>query len=322
MAQEDIQVTPYNGSVAAADLLGSERNLLISNFGSPTTGTLEDGDGILGSGDDGATTFNGSPVTYIGSGTVTPGIDLGILGVSLGTPVDVVVFKAGGDTYFHYPAGEPNLLGNVFLVVDIDATPYTIFTPLCFTHGTEIRTPTGHRPIESLSAGDWVMDIHGDRQVIEWIGKTTLRIPDRPEYRKWHPVRVAANVFGRGVPYRPTWLSQQHRVLVRSALNELYFDEADCLAPIVRLADGKNIRIDRTVTEVTYFHILCAEHKVLSANGMPAESLHLGQVARCGVERAAFGEFEIEEEIASVPAAAPILRGFEARLLAGQYEQV
>ncbi|WP_194137943.1 Hint domain-containing protein [Salipiger mangrovisoli] len=279
-----------------------------------------DGDGILGSADDGATTFNGDSVTYIGSGTVTPGVDLGVLGVQLGTPVDVVVFEAAGQIYFHYPAGEPNLAGNIFLVVNIDATPYSVITPICFAHGTEIRTPTGCRPIESLHAGEKVMDIDGNRLDIRWIGRIHLRIPARRAFAKWHPVRIAADAFGRGHPYRTTWLSQQHRVLVRSALNELYFGESYCLAPVVQLADGAGVRIDRSVIDVTYHHILCDRHAVLLANGLPAESLHLGQVAQMGLSRAAFGEFEIAQElgdeIGSVPAAAPVLRGFETRLLA------
>ena len=320
MTTEEITVSPYNGSVAAAVLLGSEQNLLISDFGTPTTGMLQDGDGILGSGDDGSSTFNGDPVSFIGSGTVTPGVDLGILGVSLGTPVAVVVFEAGGQIYFHYPEGEPNLLGNLFLVVDIDATPYVVFTPLCFTAGTLMRTPEGRRPIETLARGDRVVDLGGESHRIEWVGKMQLRIPRRAAYRKWHPVRIEAHAFGRGHPYRPTWLSQQHRVLVRSALNEFYFGEADCLAPVVRLADGETIRVDRSVSEVTYYHILCDRHAVLVANGLPAESLHPARAARHGIAEAAFGEFSegLGEGIVSVPAAAPILRGYEARLLARQ----
>lgn len=318
MSSEDILVTPYYGSVAAATLLGSSQNLLISDFGSPTTGTLVDGDGILGSADDGSTTFNGVSVTYIGSGTVTPGIDLGILGVALGTPVDVVVFEAGGTIYFHYPAGEPNLVGNLLLVVEIDSDPYNIFAPVCFAEGTHIQTPKGEVPIEALRVGQKVTDIDGKRHEIRWIGQISLRIPERDAYRKWRPVRIAPNAFGRGLPYRPTWLSQQHRVMVRSAVSELYFGETCCLAPVVRLADGLRIRVDTAVRRITYHHILCEDHAVLRANGLPAESLHLGEIARHGISRAAFGEFDMEEEIGGVPAAAPILRGFEARLLARQ----
>ncbi|MCA0996709.1 Hint domain-containing protein [Alloyangia pacifica] len=320
MASSDITVTPYDGALLTTQLLASQQTIVLGDFGSETSGTLIDDDGLLGSTDDGTALFNGDPVTYIGSGTATPGVDVGGVTVPLGTSVDVVAFEAAGQIYFHYPAGGPNLLSAVAVVVDIDTSPYQVFTPLCFAQGTHILTSFGDRRIETLRRGDMAKDIDGKLHEIKWIGRLDLRIPNRPAYRKWRPVRVAAHAFGRNHPYRDTWLSQQHRVLVKSALNELYFGDNSCLAPVVRLADGDRISIDTSVETITYYHVLCERHAVLRANGMAAESLHPGQVAREGAGRAAFGEFDLAEmkDKGDGPPAAPVLRGFEARLMASQ----
>jgi hypothetical protein len=74
------------------------------------------------------------------------------------------------------------------------------------------------------------------------------------------PVRVAAGAFGPGRPHADVWLSPDHAVFV----NEV-------LIPIRHLINGSTIaqvKLDR----VTYHHIELAEHDVLLAEGLPAES--------------------------------------------------
>lgn len=316
MASEEITVTPYNGALLTTQLLSAQQTIVLGDFGSETTGTLIDKDGLLSSADDGTTLFNGEPISFIGSGTATPGVDVLGLIVPLGSPVDVVVFEAGTQVYFYYPAGEPNLLGAVALVVDIDKSAYQVFTPICFAEGTEIMCPEGPRKIELLKVGEKVSDINGRPRKVLWIGKMRLNIPYRSVFRKWLPVRISAGAFGQDQPYRDTWLSQQHRILVRSPMNELYFGHSDCLVPAVTLTNNSTVRIDTAASDVTYYHILCKQHAVLSANGIAAESLHAGQMTKEAFARAAFREFDMNEDILVGSTAAPVLRNFEARLVA------
>lgn len=89
-------------------------------------GTLADNDGTLGS-DDTQSTFDGDEITYVGSGTAQPGVEaLGVV-VPLGTAVPVIVFEANGNTYFHYPEGEPFVTDIVALILDIEDTPGEVF---------------------------------------------------------------------------------------------------------------------------------------------------------------------------------------------------
>lgn len=87
MPSATISATPYNGPLSATGLLTGTPTLLLPVFGPSANGTLFDTDNSLGNGDDGVTTFNGSPVIYIGSGTATPGIQLlpGVI-IATGTP--------------------------------------------------------------------------------------------------------------------------------------------------------------------------------------------------------------------------------------------
>ena len=72
--------------------------------------------------------------------------------------------------------------------------------------------------------------------------------------------RVSTGAFGPGRPQTDVFLSPDHAVFVN-----------DVLIPIKHLIDGSRIvqvRVDR----ITYHHIELAEHDVLLAEGLPAES--------------------------------------------------
>jgi len=71
---------------------------------------------------------------------------------------------------------------------------------------------------------------------------------------------VRAGAFDDGKPRRDLWLSPDHAVLV---------DEM--LIPIKFLANGMSIE-QVPVDKVAYYHIELAEHDVLLAEGLPAES--------------------------------------------------
>ena len=107
MPAASIAVRRYSGALLAPDLLSGQNTLLLSTFTAPTTGTLADNEGTLGSADNGVSRFNGNTVTFVGSGTVQAGIRVAGIIVPTGTPKDVVVFEAGGQTFFHFPDGQP-----------------------------------------------------------------------------------------------------------------------------------------------------------------------------------------------------------------------
>lgn len=306
----------------AVNLLSADTTVLLSALTGPLTGDIVDDDGTLGGGDDGVSTFNGHAITYIGSGTSQAGIAIGGLTIPLGPSVSTVAFAAGGVTYLYFPDGTGSILSGVALVPDLTSAPYDGITPVCFTEGTLIATPEGEVPIESLAAGDPVLDMDGRIHPVRWIGRRRQAIPLGlgQAFEKWLPVVVRAHSFGPGQPHRDTRFSQNHRVLLGGAQLEVLTGEPQMLAPVKFLL-GPGIEVDRSVREVTYFHILCGEHVILVANGLCAESLMRPDLARNGEDRAAWEEaLCLFPEVAGDPAARmraafPVLRRHEARLL-------
>ncbi|MFA5580387.1 MAG: Hint domain-containing protein [Paracoccaceae bacterium] len=308
----EITVRPYNGSVLALDLLGTN-SLVLNAFGASITGTITDGDGFLGSDDNSNTTFNGQPITYIGQGTARPALALG-----LGTKVPLIAFKAGGQIYFHYPEGPPNPLSALSLETSLTATPYG---PICYTDDTLIDTPRGPRAVQDLAAGDLVRDIDGADHPIRWIGRRSVHIPKmlHGALHHWLPVVIRKDAFGPGQPHIPLRVSQQHRILISDAMAELLFASPDVLVP-ARALLGDIAHIDHACTEVRYHHILCDEHVILRANGLASETLLPAALAQNEAEHGAWDEalglFPDLTESASIPAAHPILRMWEGRTLA------
>jgi biotin carboxylase len=74
------------------------------------------------------------------------------------------------------------------------------------------------------------------------------------------PVRIAAHAFGPGAPHRDLLLSPDHAILAEGVL-----------IPVKHLIDGAAIR-QVHAARITYFHIQLAEHSVILANGLPAET--------------------------------------------------
>lgn len=142
---------------------------------------------------------------------------------------------------------------------------------VCFAMGVTIGTPSGPRPIESLTAGSLVSTRdHGPRKIL-WAGRKTVVGVGRNA-----PVWFDRGAIGNRHPMR---LSQQHRVMVASPVAELFFGHHEVLVPAKAFINGRDIRLE-PCREVTYLHLLLEQHEILdAAGGAPCESLLLGDMA-------------------------------------------
>ncbi|WP_144389803.1 Hint domain-containing protein [Phaeobacter sp. 22II1-1F12B] len=275
MALTSIMVAPYWGSLLTTQLLSGQQTLFFSAFGPLEVGVLDDDDGILSDRDDGFTTYNGMPIDFLGAGTATPGVDILGTVIPMGETVPIMLFEAGGTIYFDAPAGIPDFTGSIAVVIDLTNDPFTLMAPVCFAAGTRIRTPAGERVVEDIMPGETVLDWFGEEQRIIWAGERRFRLAERAWFDKWHPVRIARDAMGPGRPCRDTWVSQQHRIYLDQPIVPLVTGVRAGLAPARTLLNAVDIQIDRSLEEIRYCHLLCEEHAVLVANGMPAESLLL-----------------------------------------------
>jgi hypothetical protein len=114
--------------------------------------------------------------------------------------------------------------------------------------------------VEHLRVGAVVSTRFAGVAPIIWIGHRHVDCRDHQESADVWPVRVAADAFGPGMPYRALFLSPDHAVFVD-----------DVLIPVKYLVDGSAIA--RTPMDtVTYYHVELAEHDVVWAEGMLAET--------------------------------------------------
>jgi hypothetical protein len=131
----------------------------------------------------------------------------------------------------------------------------------CFRSGTRILTDRGEVAVEALRVGDLVRTVLSETAVpIIWIGQRSVDCTGHPQPRKVWPIRVAAGACGLGRPHSDLFLSPDHAVHVEGVL-----------IPIKHLVNGSTIT-QVPVDRVTYYHIELAEHGVLLAEGLPAES--------------------------------------------------
>lgn len=321
MSSATIDVTPYNGTLLALDLLSGSQTLLLSSFGPTESRELIDSDGTLSTDDNGISTLDGVPLTYIGSGTAQAGVDLAGVTVGLGPEVDVVVFEAGGQIYFHYPDGPPSETGQIAMIINITSAPYDLIAPVCFAAGTRIATPGGEVRIQDLRVGDAVIDADGAAHEVRWILRRTLRLDNQlPAARlKLAPVIIPPNAFGPGRPAHPLRVSQQHNICVDHHAVSLYFGHRRALVPARAFLSGL-VKLDLRATEVTYYHVLCDDHVVLLANGLPAESLRVAEGGLAEIVARQRQDVPPPEAVlaafsAPIAPAAPRLTVFEGRLI-------
>jgi collagen type I alpha len=178
-------------------------------------------------------------------------------------PTDITT--GDGNTYITIPgAGLIELAGFTGAIPSGDIS----FATACYRAGTRIATPHGDIPVENLVIGETVQARFAGLAPIRWIGRRHIDCRTHPAPRKVWPVRVRAGAFGMGAPCRDLWLSPDHAVFVD-----------DVLIPIKHLINHTSIE-QVPMDDVTYYHVELADHDVLLAERLPAESyLDLGDRA-------------------------------------------
>ena len=139
---------------------------------------------------------------------------------------------------------------------------FTITEVPCFGAGTQLLTPDGMIAVENLAAGDEVLSGRtGDTRKIIWTGARRIDLTRHANPEKVTPVRVCAGALAPGLPERDLILSPDHALLLEGHLVEAK-----------TLVNGATILWDKSRRAVTYHHIELAEHDVVLAEGIPAET--------------------------------------------------
>jgi hypothetical protein len=150
---------------------------------------------------------------------------------------------------------------------------------ICFTKGTLLRTPDGHRRVEDLAEGDKIDTKDGGAQEIVWIGKRDMsgaRLHAMPELR---PIRIRTGALGEDVPIGDLLVSPRHRVLLKGDSARALFNTPEVLVAAEDLVNDQTITRDHASRSVSYVHLLLPRHHVVWANGVETESFHPASTA-------------------------------------------
>lgn len=145
---------------------------------------------------------------------------------------------------------------------------------ICFTQGTRICCEAGERRVEDLTVGDKVQTKDNGVQELLWVGRrrmTGARLYAMPTLR---PVRVRSSALGSDVPDADLLVSPHHRMVIGGRHAQALFNQPEVLVSAHDLIDNVKVFVDHAVKEVTYFHLLLADHNILWANGLMTESYH------------------------------------------------
>jgi hypothetical protein len=134
----------------------------------------------------------------------------------------------------------------------------------CFKSGSLIRSPTGDRAVEDISAGDRLVVIRDGREIIElvqWVGFTAIDLAKHAHVEDVAPIRIHAEAIGEGQPARDLFLSPEHCLII----------DGRCVSAKL-LVNGGSIVSERDHAPFTYYHVELENHGILLAENTPAES--------------------------------------------------
>jgi hypothetical protein len=131
----------------------------------------------------------------------------------------------------------------------------------CFCAGTGIATPRGAVAVETLRRGDLVTTSDGRALPVRWLGVQTVDTRFADKLRVL-PIRIQAGALGEALPQRDLLLSADHALLIDGVLIQAG-----------ALVNGLSILRETDMPEVfTYYHVEVADHALIHAEGVPAET--------------------------------------------------
>lgn len=158
----------------------------------------------------------------------------------------------------------------------------------CFYKNTRISTPAGEVAVETLKRGDLVVTSSGEIVPIQWLGRQTVSTVFADALHVM-PIRIKAGALAENLPVRDLLVSPDHALLIDGIL-----------AQAGALVNGISIIRETDVPTIfVYYHVELADHSLILAEGVPAETF-IDNVDRLGFDNWA-------EHEALYPEATPIV---------------
>ncbi len=223
----------------------------------------------------------GSPTTNVFSEvqallTAPDGSTITIIQVEVANPT-------GAATIAGFLPSSPLESGVTYTFTATNTTPTTPAPPVdeivgavCFTSDNMIETDTGEVRASDLKIGMMIKTINGVSQPLKWIYRRCVTPEDMKKYPQLRPISFAPNSLGKSIPNKEMKLSPQHKLLITSPINQMYFEHSSLLVAAKHLVNNTTITIDKSDEGIEYIHLLLDRHEVIYADGTEAESFNPG----------------------------------------------
>jgi len=197
---------------------------------------------------------------------------------------------------------------------------------VCFGADALIMADGDEVAAGDLRVGDLVETRDDGLQAIRWIGKRHLDADTLAAYPNLRPIRIRAGALGDGLPDSDLIVSPQHRILVRSRIAMKMFGAAEVLVAAKQLVQLDGIDIATDLDSVTYVHFLFDRHQIVLSNGAETESMFTGEEALRSVGPQALAEImaifpELAQNHAEAVSARMLVSGRMGRKLAVRHAQ-
>lgn len=145
----------------------------------------------------------------------------------------------------------------------------------CFLEGTCIQTVRGNVRIENLKPRDLIETLDNGPQPLRAMRRSHVRALTLFREPRARPI-----MFPNMPGYDPLLLSPSHRILLRTAVAELLFEETEVLASAQNTLGAMGVSQLNAKHQINYYHLLFDRHELICANGYWCESLYMGAVTR------------------------------------------
>lgn len=157
-----------------------------------------------------------------------------------------------------------------------------------FVQGTLIQTSEGYVAIDDLEPGMMIATADGGTQPLLWIGAMTiypqnpeLGLPDAQLYR------LTDGSYGQDGSAPDLMLGPAARIM--SGI--MAIDSSSKLTDVKDAADGHSVIQIRPMSALRVYHLALANHRLIRANGVLAETYHPGSDARMYMSNEMFDLF-------------------------------
>lgn len=142
-----------------------------------------------------------------------------------------------------------------------------------FVQGTLIQTSEGYIAIDDLEPGMMIATADGGTQPLLWIGSMML-YPQSPELGlpTSHLYRLTDGSYGQERSAPDLMLGSAARIMS----GMLAIDSSSKLVDVEDAVDGHSVIQIRPMSPLRVFHLALANHRLIRANGVLAETFHPG----------------------------------------------